>query len=382
MAEALACQRALFDIPDDVAYINCAYLSPLMRAVADAGHQGVDRKVHPWTITRREFYAELDAVRGGFARLIGATADDIAIVPSSSYAAATAAANLPLASGQTVVVIAGEHGSNVRIWHHLARDAGASITTVARPADDDWTSAVLAAISPATGIVALPPLHWTDGSTLDLARIGTRARELGAAFVVDATQAVGAVPIDVAELKPDFLMCSAYKWLLSPYSIGFLYAAPHRQAGRPLEQHSFNRAGAEQSEGSTDYPEAFEPGARRYDVGERSNFIALPMLKVALDQLNAWGPARIAASTRPITERIVSEAAKLGLRAPAAAFRSPHIVGLTRPGKTFPADLGQRLAARKVYVSIRGPAIRISPHVYNNAADVERLIALLAREAG
>ena len=377
MSELLPCQRALFDIPHDVAYVNCAYLSPLMRSVAAAGHEGVDRKVHPWQITRREFYAELDDVRAGFAGLIGATAGDVAIVPSSSYAAATAAANIKLASGQTVVVIEGEHGSNVRIWHHLARDSGASVITVGRPAGDDWTSAVLAAITSRTGIVALPPLHWTDGSTLDLVAIGARAREVGAAFVVDATQAVGAVPVDVRALKPDFLMCSAYKWLLSPYSIGFLYAAPHRQSGRPLEQHSFNRLGAKQSEGATDYPEPFEPGARRYDVGERSNFILLPMLKVALGQLKAGGPARIGATIAALTARIADAAVSRGFTVPDARHRSPHIIGLTRPGQPLPRDLAQRLAARKVYVSIRGPAIRVSPHVYNTEADIDRLIAAL-----
>ena len=83
-------QRHLFDIPPDVTYLDCAYLSPLLRTAADAGKAGVDRKLHPWTIIRRDFFDELEEVRGLFAQLINAAPDDIAIVPSSSYAAAIA----------------------------------------------------------------------------------------------------------------------------------------------------------------------------------------------------------------------------------------------------------------------------------------------------
>jgi selenocysteine lyase/cysteine desulfurase len=377
MTQPISNQRHLFDIPADVTYINCAYLSPLLRSAAERGIWGVGRKVRPWTIVRRDFYDEVEETRAAFARLTGAAADDVALIPSTSYGAATAAANLSLAKGQSIVLIEGEHSSNVRIWHVMARDAGARIVTVARPGDGDWTAAVLAAIDPSTAIVALPNLHWTDGGLIDLAAVGVRTRAVGAAYVIDGTQSIGAFPLDLKAVQPDFLVCSAYKWLLCPYTLAFLYAAPHRQNGRPLEQHGFNRAGAETAEGATDYPEAFQPGARRYDMGERSNFIHLPMAIVALKQLAAWGPSNIAATLKPLTDALAEGGRALGLSAPPDSRRVPHMIGLSRPGQPLPPDLAQKLARQKIHVSQRGPALRISPHLYNSAADVERLLGAL-----
>jgi selenocysteine lyase/cysteine desulfurase len=378
MIAPLPNQRYRFDIPDDVTYINCAYLSPLLKTAAARGIQGVQRKVHPWTILRNDFYDELEQTRAAYARLIGATADDIAIIPSTSYGAAIAAANLPMDKGQSIVAIAGEHSSNVRIWKILAERTDGRMITVERPVDGNWTAAVLAAIDSSTAIAALPNLHWTDGGMIDLAAIGARLRAVGAAFVVDGTQSIGAFPLDLGAVQPDFLICSAYKWLLCPYTLGFLYAAPHRQNGRPIEEHGFNRAGAAAAEGATDYPEEFEPGARRYDMGERSNFIHLPMAIVALEQLSAWGPANIAATLKPLTDALAEDGRKLGLDAPPAGHRVPHMIGLTRPGG-LPVGLTEKLAAQKIYVSQRGAALRVSPYLYNSAADIDRLLAALKR---
>ena len=285
-------QRHLFDIPDDVAYFNCAYLSPLPREVRAAGERGLARKSHPWEVLREDFFNEVEAARALFARLIGAAADDVALVPSTSYGTAVAGANIALDRGQSVLVLAGQHSSNVHQWRVRAAAAGAELTTVQRPADGDWTVAILAATDASTAIIAVPNCHWTDGGLVDLAAVGHRCRELGAALVVDGTQSVGAMPLDLGAARPDFLVCSAYKWLMCPYGLGFLYAAPHRQAGRPIEEHGWNRAGFDRHEGKTDYLTEFAAGARRYDMGERSNFITLPMAILALERLLAWGSRR------------------------------------------------------------------------------------------
>jgi selenocysteine lyase/cysteine desulfurase len=374
----LPCQKDLFDLPEGVTYLNCAYLSPLLDSVHEAGLRGLARKRHPWTIRRADFYDDVEAARAGFAALIGAQADDIAIVPATSYGVAVAAANLPLGRGQNVVVLADQHASNVLGWRSLAERHEASLRTVPRPADGDWTAAVLGALDRATAVAALPNVHWTDGGRLDLVEIGRRCRELGAALVVDGTQSVGAMPFDVGEVRPDFLVCSAYKWLLCPYTLAFLYAAPHRQGGRPLEEHGFNRAGAERAEGRTAYTIAFQHGARRYDMGERSNFINLPMAIVALRQLRAWGVPNIADTVAPLIEETAEAAASLGLHVPPKAHRAPHMIGIRPPGG-FEPRLAEALAAEGIHVSMRGDAMRVSPHLYNTEADIERLFAALRR---
>jgi selenocysteine lyase/cysteine desulfurase len=142
---------------------------------------------------------------------------------------ATAAANLPLGTGRKIIVLQHQFPSIAYSWRVLAGDRAANLVTIARPDDWDWTSAVLEKINDETDIVSVPPVRWMDGSRLDLVRIGKRCRKKGAAFVVDATQAVGAMPLDISQLQPDFLFCSAYKWLLCPYTLAFLYAAPERQ---------------------------------------------------------------------------------------------------------------------------------------------------------
>lgn len=371
----IANQRHLFDLPDEVAYLNCAYMSPLMTRVVEAGLQGVRRKARPWQITPRDFFTGSEAVRALFARLVGASADDVAIVPAASYGIAVAARNLPLARNRTIVVLAEQFPSNVYAWREAARAAGAELVTVGRPADGDWTRPTLAAITGRTAVAALPHCHWTDGGLLDLVEIGARCREVGAALVVDLTQSAGALPFDVGRIRPDYAVASSYKWLLGPYSLGFLYVAPKWQQGTPLEYNWIAREGSEDFAGLVDYRDGYQPGARRFDVGERSNFQLLPMAEAALGQLLDWGVEAIAATLAQKTAAIAERARSLGLTSVAQPLRAGHYLGLRFPGG-LPAGLAERLAAGQVFVSVRGNSLRVTPHLYNTDGDVEKLFAV------
>jgi selenocysteine lyase/cysteine desulfurase len=371
----IPCQRDQFEMPDDIAYLNCAYMGPLSRRTRAAGESGVRRKAQPWRISSRDFFTDSEEARALFARLVGADADGVAIIPSASYGVALAAANLPVAAGQRILMLEDQFPSNLYVWRELAARADAALVTIPRPADFDWTAAVLAELDERTAVVALPHAHWTDGGLVELARIGGRARDVGAALVVDGTQSVGAYPFDVNAIQPDFLICATYKWLLGPYSLGFLYAAPHRRAGRPLEWNWITRAGSEDFAGLVNYRDEFQPGARRYDVGERSNFALIPMATAALEQILEWNVDEIAATLRAMTDDIAHRAAALGLKAAPASLRASHLIGLR--AQSLPADLPARLAQSQVYVSVRGDSVRVSPHLYNTPADIERLFTTL-----
>jgi selenocysteine lyase/cysteine desulfurase len=211
---------------------------------------------------------------------------------------------------------------------------------------------------------------------VDLARVGDAARAAGAAFVVDATQSLGALPLDVGSLRPDYLVAAGYKWLLGPFSVGYLYVGEEHRSGRPIEENWINRAGAEDFTGLTDFTDDYRPGARRFDVGQRTNFILTPMAIAALSQLLDWGVENIAESLAVITGRIESEARSRGLDAIPAERRGPHMLGVSLPAERR-AEIGARLAESKVFVGMRGDAMRLSPHLFTTEADVDKLFGAL-----
>ncbi len=371
-------QRELFEIPEEIAYLNCAYMSPQLRPVREVGERAVARKSRPWEITPQDFFEDSEKSRALFARLVGGEADGVALVPSVSYGIAVAAANVPVQDGERILILEDQFPSNVYAWRELAKRTGAHLVTVPHPGDHDWTSAVLDLLDEDAAVVAVPNCHWTDGSLLDLRRVGEGARGVGATLVVDGIQSLGAHPFDVREVRPDFLVASAYKWLLGPYGIGFLYAGERWREGTPIEHNWINRRGSEDFSRLVDYGDAFQPGARRYDVGERSNFALLPMANEALRRILDWGVENVSETIGVLTNLTEEEAKKRGIEAIPKEVRARHMIGL-KLGSAAPKDLAVRLAGQNVFVSVRGGSVRVSPHLYNTERDVERLFAALGR---
>jgi selenocysteine lyase/cysteine desulfurase len=370
--------RELFAIPREVAYLNCATMSPQLRGVTEAGLASVRSKESPWTLaTPDDWFGPAETLRGLAAELLGATSDAVALVPAVSYGVAVAAANLPVAAGQSLVVVERDFPSSVYGWHSVAARRGAHLRTARCASDETWTDAVMREIDERTAVVAVPQCHWTDGSTFDLARIGARARAVGAALVVDASQSLGVVPIDIGAIQPDFLFAVGYKWLLGPYGLSYLYAPPRwREVGVPIEDAWQTRKGSEDFARLVEYNEALRPGARRFDMGQSMQFALAPMASQGLRQILAWGVPAIGATIAKLTARIARLAEEQGYRAVPAGWRSPHLIGIRREGG-IDAELPRRLSAERVYVSVRGDSIRIAPYLYNDELDVDRLFALL-----
>ena len=373
-------ERGLFEIPADVCYLNCSYMSPQLRSVRAVGERALARKSRPWEIAPRDFFEDSETARALFAELVGGEADGVALIPSVSYGIAIAAANVRVDRGQSIVVLAEQFPSNVYPWRELAKKKEARLVTVPRPDDYDWTSAVLERVEEGTAVVAVPNCHWTDGSLLDLSRVGEAARGVSASLVVDGIQSLGAYPFDVKEARPDFLITSSYKWLLGPYSTGFMHVGERFREGEPIEHNWINRRGSENFAALVDYEDAYGTGARRYDVGERSNFALLPMANEALRQILAWGVPDVAEALGGLTGLIEKEAGERGMEAVPEGRRAPHMIGL-KLGPEAPEDLAVRLAEEQVFVSVRGRSLRISPHLYNTVGDVEKLFRSLVRHA-
>src|SRR6266478_442616 len=377
----IPCQRHLFDIPDDVAYLNCAYMSPLMKPALEAGTAGLARKTHPWELTPDQFFTGADEFRATAAQLLDCSADCIAIVPSASYGIATAARNLPVKKGQSILVLEEQFPSNYYPWQRRAEEAGVSLKIVPWPENHDWTAAVLSALTDDVAIAALPNVQWTSGGRLDLVRIGEACRKLGAALALDLTQSLGALPFSARDVQPDFAVAANYKWLMGPYTTGLLYVAPKWHGGRPLEENWIQRANARDFASLILYTDKYDDGARRFDMGERSNFALLPAATRAIKQLLEWGVAEISETAGALNRQLAAAAAEVGFSSPPENLRAPHYLCLRRKAG-IPAELPDILARQKVFVSVRGSSVRVTPHVYNSATDGDRLIACLRQIAG
>ncbi len=380
----LDCQKHAFSLPDGAHYLNGAYMSPLPKRVEAAGLAAVVRKRFPMDVSTRDFFAGADEARRLFAGLVGsAEPERVAILPAVSYGISVAARNTPVSPGQNIIMAEGQFPSNALPWRRLARESGAELRVVAAPAEvrgrsRSWSARLLEAIDADTAVVALAPVHWTDGTVFDLVSIGARAREQGAAFVVDGTQLVGAAPFDVEVVRPDALVCAAYKWLLGPYSVGFGWFGPRYDGGTPLEETWLAREGSEDFRNLVAYNDAYRPAAARYDVGGRSNFALMPMAIAALEQVTAWSPAAIEAYCRALTADLFAAVPELGFEADEEAGRAAHLFGLRATGALDNEEVRAALEQRSVYVSLRGSAVRVSPNVYNDADDIAALRDALA----
>ena len=374
----ISSQRHRFAMPHDIHYLNCGYMSPIADTVRDALAAGAARKEQPWGYKSDEFFSYPEAFRTRAGAIMGAKADSVAIVPSASYGLAIAARNLPLSAGQTIVILADQFPSNVYIWRERAAETGAMIVTAQREEGAAWTEAVLATITPDTAIVAVPNCHWADGGMVDLVAVGKACRAVGAALVLDLTQSLGAMPFDVSEVQPDFAVAACYKWLMGPYTMAMLYVAPKYHGGQPIEQPWMGRAGAQDFARLVDYRDDFQPGARRFDMGEKSNPALLGGASAAIDMLIEWGVDAIAETLGAKTEAIADAARAIGLSASPIGIRAPHFLSLGFRG-AVPAGLTETLAAENVFVSLRGASLRVTPHLYNDDTDGARLIDVLSR---
>ena len=373
----LPSQRALFDIPSDVAYLNAAGWSPLPRATQEAGRAAVARKGQPWKLSPDFADKQHERARAAAAALIGAEARDVALVSSVGYGVAIAGKVLSLARGSRVLVLENDHTSPVLEWVSRADAQGFTVESIAQPANGDWTSAVLEAIerpgAAAVSLASISSIHWSDGGVLDMPAIREALRRHGAALLVDATHGVGVIATDVKALDPDFLIFPTYKWVLGPYGRAFVYVAPRHQDGVPLEQTSFGRRNVKAENPVYFADTRYLPDARRFDMGERDHFISMEMAAIGMEMMAKWGAAAVVARLSALTRRIADGLAGANaVQILEERFRAPHILSLGFAGG-MPPQLMASLADQQIYVASRLGRMRVAPHVYNDEADVDAL---------
>ncbi len=371
----MTCQKHLFNLDEDIHYLNGSYMSPLLKSTVSAGMTGMLLKSSPNNVTMQHFLADVEVLRGLFARLINVpVAERVAIIPSVSYGMAVVAKNIKVNRGQNIVLADAQFPSNVYPWCELAKEKEMHIKTVAYPntktSGSDWTENLLAAIDSDTALVALAHVHWANGIKYDLEKIGARAREVGALFVLDGTQCVGALTMDVEKIKPDALICGGYKWLMGPYTLGYAYFNERFDNAKPLEENWINRKGSEDFTQLVNYRDEYQPFARRFDMGERSNFINVPMGIAAITQILEWGTENIQTYLKNLTEPYLEKLRNAGCIIEKVPFTAHHLIGIGLPKNVNAVALSEKLKERKIFVSVRGEFVRLSPHVYNDDNDM------------
>jgi selenocysteine lyase/cysteine desulfurase len=375
-------QRSKFSLEAGSTYLNCAYMSPMLKAVEKKGIEGIKKKRNPSGVTATDFFTDTEKVRKEFARLIQGDAKRVALVPSVSYGMANVVNNVKLTSQDNMIVAAGQFPSNYYPWQRIQMDTGAKIKVVAPPDSNNdrgkqWNERLLEAIDSKTKLVALGNVHWADGTLFNLKEIRKRSREVGALLVIDGTQSVGALPFDVREIQPDALVCAGYKWLMGPYSLGLAYYGEYFDSGKPVEENWINRLHSENFAGLVNYATEYQPGALRYEVGEHSNFILLPMLLEALKQINQWKPKAIQQYCAQITKKPIKLLQEAGYWIEDEKYRGHHLFGLRLPADADSDKIKKALIKNKISVSFRGDAIRVSPNVYNTETDLMKLVRAL-----
>lgn len=372
--------RAQFEIPRDICYLNACYMTPQPRSVVDATMRGATRRSQPWTITPPDFFSEVETLRVAFARQVGCSPDNIAIVPSVSYGVACAANNMSIKDGGIILALNDQFPSNYYSWRRQSLASGAEFRVVNKEKGQSWAEALLEAIKHHGSNIELATLeghHWASAEFIDLEIVIPALREIGARVVLDLTQSIGAYPIDISELAPDFMVTATYKWQFCPYGVAFLYVDDRYFDGVPIEEPWMGRDGAEDFSRLADFTDIYQPGARRFDTGEKSSFSNIAGALAALRQLDEWGIGTISETLAATNERIADILVGHGFETLPAEDRAPHFQGARLPA-IDPRKLAARLIDSRIYASVRGEYLRIAPHLYTDDQDLARLEEVLA----
>lgn len=358
-------------------------MSPLPNIVTEAGHQAIFRKQVPSLIPTDDFFTEVSLLKKTFAALCNiSNYADVSIIPSVSYGLATVSKNIHADKGQNILIVSGQFPSNVYIWQKLAEEKGLNIKMVDPPAGfmnrgERWNQRIIEAIDSNTVLVAMGNVHWADGTKFDLERIREATNNAGALLIIDGTQSVGALPFDVQKIRPDALICAGYKWLMGPYSIGLAWYGDYFKDGTPIEENWINRFNSENFRDLVNYQNNYQPGMTRYDMGEKSNFILVPMMQKALEYVNRLSPFSIQQYCAEISISAIDRLTASGWWIDYPENRSHHLLGIRPPANLNAEQCAHKLREQNIFVSLRGEFIRVSPNVYNDMNDLNRLADVL-----
>ncbi len=365
-------------------YLNAASMGPLPERAVRAVDDFNRRRASAHGLTGDDFEPSLTRAREAAARLVGATGDEIALLPNTSFGINLAAHVLPLKPGQRVVVSDREFPANVYPWMQLARNAGVRLDLV--PADEHGRpdeARLLEEIARGdVGIFALSAVQFASGYNAVLERFGSACRQQGTYFVVDAIQAVGQVPVDVRAAGVDILACGGHKWLCGPFGTGFAYV--RRDLVAALEPRVVGWTamdGTRDFSRLVDYRYELVETARRFEVATHP-FQDVAAFAESMSLLGEVGPARIREHVLGLLDPLVEWLRETGAAEIVSDLRPEHRSGIFCFRPPHAERAFKALARAGVACVLREGAIRLSPHLYNTEDDIAVVMDVISRPEG
>ena len=360
-------------------YLDHAATGPLPQRTRDVMAAYGIKRAEPFRLGPDDYFPVHERARERAARLIGARPQEIALMTNTSHGVNLAARALPLAPGDVILSTHGEFPANVYPWMAVARARQAEHRLL--PLAGDWPdeAALMHAIEtdPRVKVVALSWVSFWSGHRFDLAAIGAACRRRGIYFVVDAIQGLGPLTLDVRAANVDVLACGAQKWLLSPWGTGFAYVREELIAKlEPGEVGWMAQSSSGDFGKFLDYDERWHDDARRFEVITLDfvNFLAMAeSIGLFLD----LGPATIEAHVQSLGDRAVAFAdahRSVTLVTPREASRRAGVLSFRTRDV---AASSERLKVARVTHTVREGCVRLAPHFYNTAEELDRAMELL-----
>jgi len=374
--------RSLFPLLEPVAYLNHAGVSPPSDPVRAAVRAAVDDFARRGSAAAGAALERRRLLRGRIARLLGARPEDVALTQNTSAGIQAVALDFPWRRGDRIVLFEGEFPANVTPWQQAALAFGLEATFLPldpfRRSSEEGLARLDRELARGVRLVAVSAVQFRSGLAMPVAEMARRCAAAGAEILVDAVQAAGAVPLDVAGV--DYLAAGAHKWLMGLLGAGFLYIRPGR-AEALVPRTAGWLSHEEATRFLTDGPGHLRrdrPIRRRADLVEigGASEASLAALEASLGILESIGVPAIRAHVGAYLDRIEPELVARGfasLRAPEPERRS-GILSLEPPPGIGVVALARQLQARGVACAIPDGALRLSPHWPNDVAEVPHVL--------
>jgi len=365
---------------EGVTYLNLAGNSPIPKGAIKRMQEAIEWKKFPQRIPDQAFFDVPNRVRAAIAQLIGGKPEEVALTTGASTGMSAVAYGLKWQPGDEVITASGEFPLQYATWKPMEEREGIKVGIVKPRGGFHTADDFIAALTPRTRLVSVSHVRFDNGAMIDAAKLAAACHAQGALLLLDVSQSCGAVPMDVTQFGADFLVCAGYKWLVGPFGTGFFWARhEHISKMRPGPFYWMTAEGVNNFADLATAPPRPENAAKRWDAAETANYYDLAALEGGLELVLRAGVKTVAEHNHNLIEQLFARLPKdrcvaaspldRSERGPYGCFRARS------PEKT--KELYEKLRSENVITSLREGNIRVSPYLYNNERDIDRLVSVI-----